>query len=128
MKKSFYFLSVLLLSSVSFIACSSDDDKNNDELIGKWQVESFSDEDEYEYSSCDYLAWFELKSDGTYTEYDSEGKTTEGSWSKKGNILTVASEDVLFPITIKIVSLTNDKLVLQFTTFEKSWVTYKKIG
>ena len=117
-----------LLMVVSFYSCSSDNDSasTTDNIVGKWQVVSYSNPDGYE--PCDYLGYTNFINGGKYQDYDECSKTSEnGNWSQKDNLLTITSSTFLFPIVAKIVSVSNTTLVLEITLTDTETITYKRI-
>ena len=128
MKKIIYlFISVLLITIAS---CSKDDENESTltaSVIGKWQVEKYSNSEDYD--QCDYKGWVDLKDGGIYSEYDECDKsTTNGTWVKNGDNLTVISSELQIPFTFKIKSLTQTSMVLTLDIFgQVEEVTYKKI-
>ena len=102
-----------LLMVGSFYSCSSDKDSasNTDNIVGKWQVVSYSNPDWYE--PCDYLGYTNFINGGKYQDYDECTKSTEnGTWSQKDNLLTITSSTFPSPIVAKIISVSTTTLVL----------------
>ncbi|UOK42268.1 MULTISPECIES: lipocalin family protein [Flavobacterium] len=122
------FVSALVLG-LSFASCNEDDDSSNSsaQLEGKWifsKEGSITDGNEelWDYEgnedgcSKDYIM---VNSNGSLTDvdYDSTDSpcqmfTTNGTWTRSGNNLTINIEEISF--TGEIVNLTSRELKLKF--------------
>ncbi len=117
-----------LLMVGSFYSCSSDKDSasSTDNIVGKWQVVSYSNPDGHE--PCDYQRYVNIMDGGKYQDYNECAKTSEnGSWSQKDNLLTIISSTFPIPVVAKIISLSNTTLVLEITFNGTETRTYKRI-
>ena len=116
---------------IALTSCSSDNDSasstgNTSNIVGKWQVVSYSNPDGYE--PCDYLGYINIMNDGKYQDFDECEKTSEnGTWSQKDNLLTITSPSFPFPVVAKIISVTSTTLVLEISFVDVDTVTYKRI-
>lgn len=130
MKKYLLVLATAIFAICCFTGCSDDDDDTSNEgsgIVGKWQVIQYSDPEDYD--DCDYKGWINLHENGVYEEYDACDKsTTKGTWKDNGdNTIKVVAESFPVAITIKVVSVSSDKLVLEFNLFGTETITYKRI-
>lgn len=113
MKRSFAVLA--LLFSVVLFSCSKDD-KKEASIVGKWQLQSATPDDDY--AQCDYEGFIELKSDKSVLAYDKcDDDTYTGTWQREGNVITIVNEEIPFPVPVKIISLTETQLVLEVPDF-----------
>lgn len=127
---------LLLFTAVTIgTSCSSSDDSvnggsNESLLIGKWKVSEFQYPEEY--VPCDYEGIITFKENKQYTEYDScNGETYTGTYSLANNSLTVINQEFPIPYAFRVVTLTNQKMVLEATLFDanetKELITYTKV-
>lgn len=136
-----YILSILILS-ISFTACSKDDDDSKGgsdiekKLVGKWQMtqvivdgvkENPSDRSSV-YQTCDYKGWQIYNADGTAEGYDYCDKTTDrGTWKIKDGKLVVTGSAFPIEFGVQIKELTDTKLVVYFEFVQKQELTYKRL-
>ena len=115
--------SLALIIGIS--SCSKD--KDDDKIIGKWQITSVSNPDDYE--ECDYQGWMELKKDGTLTEYDKcFDESSSGTWKLENGKLTLTSDVFPIPIAFDVKKLSDTELELEISLFGTSSTTkFKKI-
>jgi hypothetical protein len=120
---------VLALFSVVLFSCSKDD-KKEASLIGKWQLQSATPDDDY--AQCDFEGFIQINSDKSVLAYDKcDDETYNGTWQREGNTVTIINEEMPFPVPVKIISLTETQLVLEVPDFlndgEFIRETYKRI-
>ena len=101
----FFYLSIMVLSSVVLVSCGDDDDDddyvNNSSIVGVWKSETrpfVESEDETVVFSGSVYAYFWYKENGSFVEVDviTENESEEsiyyvsekGKWSVKGNTVT----------------------------------------
>lgn len=114
-KNIFSVFVAVLLSSLTFISCSSDDDVEADSIIGKWyvtNVESSSAFGEVE-EEWEVGDWILFNEDETCT-WTQIGEIINAKYEIDNNILSVFdidSEDFI-PFSYKIAKLTSDELIL----------------
>lgn len=113
----------LMVASLSFTACSSDDDDNpSSEFVGTWSLQSSTLGEILEpgvesglLEVEDGFVYMQLKSDGTCVcvEEDEdalEGYTIEyGTWSVSNNKMMVT---YTIPVVCDIIEKTNDRMIL----------------
>jgi len=94
MKKVIYFFA-LVVTTLAFTSCNTDDSPEQDQLIGKWKlIQEFENNIEYQLE-CDDLLLLDFKSDGAYTVqyFDFDNTQTcvlgaieeEGTWTSNGS-------------------------------------------
>lgn len=139
--KIFYALFVLLGMSLSFTACSDDDDEvSSSQLVGTWEAtwekgyEKWEDEiDEWDEAPEEpfRITFYE---DGTWlSEYYYNGKWHDeenGTYSVKGNKIYVSDRWDDYEVTI--VSITSSQLILEEKgkDADEEWyykITYKRV-
>lgn len=132
-KLSILFLSVLALG-MAVVSCSSDDDKAEASIEGKWNVSKMSisspgiptqEIDNPENAPGCNKNYVEIKTGGVVVDGFYEGtactlSTDTGTWSKNGNKVTFkyGSETEVFDV----VSVTNSSMTLG-TTYTESGIT-----
>jgi len=97
MKKLMFFIGILI-TAISFISCSSDnnDNPNIDNIIGKWRMSQlFVNSIDQELNECEKKMTIEVFENGSYTEKDFEYNETltecmqfdlvNGTWEYLGN-------------------------------------------
>lgn len=128
-KLSIIFVSILTLG-LTTVSCSSDDDKDNGSLEGKWEVteqgvifngieklEAYDNEGGCEIPSMTY------STDGKFVDttsdyWDSKCSTytEEGTWKKDGNTITLKYSDE--EVKYEVIELTSSTLKIKFTYSE----------
>lgn len=114
-KNIFSIFVAVLLSSLTFISCSSDGDVEADSIIGKWyviNVESSSAFGEVE-EEMEVGDWILFNEDETCT-WTQTGEIINAKYEIDNNILSIFdidSEDYM-PFSYKIVKLTSNELIL----------------
>lgn len=140
MKKYFLF-SVMVLATlcVGFTSCSDDDDDGGTDgnVVGKWSLVSRTLNGSSEsVSSSDFL---EIKSDGTFLEYDG-GDYGVGTWVQSNGKLSINYDNektfelypkqgwvIFIPVSYNISKLTDKNMVLKATVLGFEGVqTYKR--
>ncbi|MGZ5245959.1 MAG: lipocalin family protein [Flavitalea sp.] len=110
MKKSLAILSIVF-SMLFLFSCSKDKDEPAS-LVGKWQLQSATPNDDYD--ACDFQGYLEFKANNTVEAYDEcDGETITGTYTRSGNTLTITETGFPLAINVTIVSLTNTTLQLQ---------------
>ncbi len=115
---------------LGFAACSDDDDNEKDstsKVVGKWQMYEATPSTDYE--PCDFKGWITFNQDGTYSDYDyCTRSTTGGTWVVTANTITITADVFPVPLAMKIVSITDSEMVLQFTILNQTTsAKYKRI-
>lgn len=122
-------LLLVALISLSFIACSSDDNKNDSQnahpIVGQWEgaklvayidgEEAISENWEHDCPSKKNITEFTIDGDVIDTYYDEDCNLDEVdiySYSVEGNLLFMYDEDEDFEETFTIRELTESKLVI----------------
>ncbi|GCB33424.1 lipocalin family protein [Bacteroides faecalis] len=150
--KTLRILGTTLLITVlclNFTACSDDDDDEDnrplsEKIVGHWVLtyeEGFIKEANYpdhEWSHApkdeyEYFGNFTFRADGTYSQYDLDGTSTPQSiekWSVNGDVITLI-EDEHEQYDLKVVEITNDKLILEHYFKDEGYevrakMTYKR--
>jgi hypothetical protein len=112
MKKSLAILSVVF-SMLFLFSCKKDKDEPAS-LVGKWQLQAATPNDDYE--ACDYLGYLEFKSNNTFEAYDEcFEETFNGTYTRNGNAVTITEDG--FTANATIISLTNTTLEIQVPDF-----------
>lgn len=94
--KLFVLTLVLGLSSVSFVACSDDDDAANSSIVGSWL---WSESNDYESEILTFT------SDGTFIDQYTENGTTytdTASYSYSGTVLTLTADGEVAKVSVII--------------------------
>lgn len=128
MKRILFALFAVLISSMTLLSCSNNDDDDNltDPIVGTWKLVEVK-----ESPSESYLPWpFEttyatFKSNGTYYGVGFFG-TGEGSWTKKGSNVETYVDGQLYT-TYNILSVSASDAELKMTYGNKNlWIKCKK--
>ncbi len=102
---------VLALFSVVLFSCSKDD-KKEASLIGKWQLQAATPNDDYE--QCDFEGFLEIKENKSVLAYDKcDDETYTGTWKREGNTITITDTEIPVPVAVKIISISETQLVLE---------------
>ncbi len=130
MKKYLFFLLTLVVASLAFISCRSDDDDNGDYdksmILGTWDMTAVMTSE-----SGTYVDWPFRK---TYATFNADGSyfgsgffgTGRGTWSLKGNTLNTYVEGELFA-SYTIISATSTVSEMKMSSGDESlWVKCKK--
>ena len=109
----------MMVAALSFTACGGDDEVDNGggeaSIVGVWECTYFDFDSDLPGMNADSNMQIgdriRFKSDGTYEANYKNGETETGSWSLKGNTLTVAADvDISIPFDYKITKLTSTEL------------------
>ncbi|WP_434979124.1 hypothetical protein [Daejeonia sp. YH14] len=101
MKKFFLFFTVSIITALSIISCSRDDDKpaDNSWVYGKWNVTHYSESANGTYNDMTILGYYaQFNSDGSYKSYS--GSNYSGTYTVNGNTIKakVGSETVVYDV------------------------------
>lgn len=123
---------IAVIMSVNFMACSDDDEDTpptSENIAGQWTLvyeevwEKFVNhpEENYEWAGkpmeeCYFFGHLTLRAEGTFTEYEMDNSTLgTGEWELKNQAITLIYDgDEEYPITLKVLELTSNKLVLEY--------------
>ena len=122
--KKILFLFIAFTSLTFVSSCSSDDDKGNVSILGKWYHHSYIYEGETELHDHDCSTkndYIEFGSNNVYkyVYYDTSCDIAEQatfSWTQVGNTITIDSED------IQITELTNTTLKLYDSEYGETFI------
>lgn len=107
---------ILLFSFATIIMVSCEKDaisKYSDNIVGKWRLTTVVPE--VDVSQCDYDGSIEFTSDHEIVDYDlCENVVSYGLWTIQDNILTLTNNELPIPILLKILSLTETSMSLEF--------------
>lgn len=130
MKKLFYLFAILTMA-FGFTACGSDDDDDDiakDAIVGTWKLTEVKTKESAPYMSWPFeVTYASFKSDGTYSGSGYFG-TGQGTWSKKGNIVTTYVSGKAY-ISYEIIDVTATTAELKMSMDGSSsyiWIKCKK--
>lgn len=116
--KSFVFILLVSITSLSIVSCSKDDDDtntNNAQLIGTWLLTGESENGEsLELGECDFIITItntQIISEDFSGDNCMESDTFTTGYSRNGNIITITGEDS----GVEIVTLNATTLVIKYT-------------
>lgn len=130
MKKYLFLLLTLVVASLTFVSCSSDDDNDgelsNSEIVGTWTLTEVKTSE-----SGSYIAWpyretsATFNSNGTYRGSGYFG-TGSGTWSKKGNTVKTYVGGELY-VTYEIISVSSSNAEMKMIMDDDAiWIKCKK--
>lgn len=121
MKSTLKFLAMLLcvVAIASLSACSKD---NEDLIVGKWKlIANSADNVNWQEITDDYfIITYDFRSDGTFTCVG-----LSGTYSIDGS--TLIMDAIGYPVTLKIISITDSELIWEDTRDENSDNRYQKL-
>ena len=106
---------IIFALCIGLSSCSKDDNGTTEgNIIGKWQMYERTPITTLE--PCIYEGWLEIKSNGEYIEYEAcEDYTSNGTWERDGNTITIISDSFPVPLEYDIVSVSDNELVLKYS-------------
>jgi len=108
---------IILILCIGLSSCSKDDTTTtttDSNIIGKWQMVERTPITTLE--PCIYEGWLEIKSNGEYIEYEAcEDYTSNGTWKREGNTITIITNNFPIPLEYDIVSVSDNELVLKYS-------------
>lgn len=121
-------LFAVVLTACVFMSCSKDEENDDKDyaalIVGKWKIESASDEVDEDEAKC----IFDIKSDGTYRNGDGSYDDDKGTWIMNGNKFIYTSQHKLtFTATIEEISSTHFKAKIDFLGYIRTAV-YKRVN
>ena len=135
MKNGFKFWSLAIIVALvaGFASCKKEKEKEKEPSIeGRWQLDknAMSASDLANYENCHFEGWFDLASDGSFTQkLACEDDVVTGAWKRDRNNLTMTAKNGASD-TFTIESLSETQLVTsksQGISGKKIIETYKRI-
>lgn len=107
---------ILLFSfaTILMVSCEKDSiSKYSDNIVGRWRLVSVVPE--VNVQQCEYDGSLDFKSDHELIDYDlCEKDVNYGLWSIDDNILTLSDNEFPFPIIMKILSMSESSLSVEY--------------
>lgn len=127
MKKYLFALLFCLVTVVSFMSCSKDEEggEGSSSIVGKWQLVEVTDKEEYE--PCEFEGFTQFADNGVW-RYENGCTNGKGTWKLSGETLTLTPDILPIPVSITVIAVNKSTLVIEQTIGSiKNRETYKRL-